>query len=253
MAPSNYATTVDDYLLDCRRRGLRPATIRYYGQVLERVGRACDLADPADLSLAKVRGFQDEPGRLSPRSVRGSLVALKTFSRWLADEDVLTADPLARLRLPRVDQGVVTAPTDRELLALLWAAGPLLRTVLALLLGTGVRISDLTDLAVDDLRPGELVVARTKNRAGRLVPLDPVLEALLARHVADRGSTGFDALFVTRTGRPLTPDATRQVLADARARARLDVRVTPHIVRHWHARDLAAHGTSERLLAATSR
>ena len=47
ITPSNYAATVDDYLIDCRRRGLRPATIRYYGQVLERVGRACDLADPA--------------------------------------------------------------------------------------------------------------------------------------------------------------------------------------------------------------
>ena len=137
--------------------------------------------------------------------MRGSLVALKTFSRWLADEDVLTADPLARLRLPRVDQGVVTAPTDGELLALLWAAGPLLRTVLALLLGTGVRISDLTGIAVDDVRPGELVVARTKNRAGRLVLLDPVLEALLARHVADRGPASHEPLFVTRTGRPPTP------------------------------------------------
>ena len=39
-------------------------------------------------------------------------------------------------------------------------------------------------------------------------------------------------------------------LADARDRARLPVRVTPHIVRHWHARDLAAHGTMDRLLAA---
>ena len=250
MAPSNYATTVDDYLLDCRRRGLRPATIRYYDQVLDRIGRACDLAEPADLTLARVRAFQDDPGGLSPRSVRGSLVALRTFSRWLVDEDVLTADPLARLRLPRVDQGVVTAPTDREMLALLWASGPLLRTVLAVLIGTGVRIGDLTALVVDDVRPGELVVARTKNRAGRLVPLDPVLEALLARHVADRGPASHDALFVTRTGRPLTPDATRLVLADARGRARLQVRVTPHIVRHWHARDLAAHGTQERLLAA---
>ena len=55
---------------------------------------------------------------------------------------------------------------------------------------------------------------------------------------------------MTRTCRPLTPDATRLVLADAVSRARLDVRVTPHIVRHWHARDLAAHGTQERLLAA---
>ena len=100
---------------------------------------------------------------------------------------MLAVDPLARLRLPRVDQDVVTAPTDRELLALLWAASPLLRTVLAVLLGTGVRIGDLTALEVDDVRPGELIVARTKNRAGRLVPLDPVLQALLGRQSRTSG------------------------------------------------------------------
>ena len=128
MVPSNYATTVDDYLLDCRRRGLRPATIRYYDQVLDRIP-----LPPAPIS----------PSRASARSRRSasardpSAIAGRLTLRWLVDEDVLTADPLARLRLPRVDQGVVTAPTDREMLALLWASGPLLRTVLAVLLGTG--------------------------------------------------------------------------------------------------------------------
>jgi len=250
MTLSNYDKAVAAYLRDGQRRGLRPATIRYYQMALERVGAERGLVEPADLTLARVRGFQDQPGHLGPSSIHGYLCALKTFARWMVDEELITVDPLARLRLPRVDQGVVTAPTDRELLELLRASGPLLRTVLAVLLGTGMRISDLAALMIDDLRPGELIVARAKNRAGRLVPLDPVLEALLCRHVADHAPVGGRALFVTRTGRPLTPDATRLALADARHRAGLDVRVSPHIVRHWHARDLAANGTQERLLAA---
>ena len=126
------------------------------------------------------------------------LVALKTFSRWPADEDVLTADPLARLRPPRVDEGVVTAPHRRRIAGT--AVGRRLASAdgLALLLGTELRFSDLADVAVDDVRPGGLVVAQTKNRAGRLVPLDPMLEALLARHVTERRSAGYEALFVTR-------------------------------------------------------
>ena len=192
MVPSKYATTVDDYLIDCRRRGLRPATIRYYGQVLERVGRACDLAEPSDLSL---RAGPRLPGRAgAPQPEIGTRIPGRA-------QDVLALAGRRGRAGGRSTRPVAPAaggpgrghgPDRPRAARAAWAAGPLLRTVLALLLGTGVQISDLTDLAVNDVRPGELVVARTKNRAGRLVPLDPVLEALLARHVADRGPVESD-------------------------------------------------------------
>lgn len=250
MATTSHDSVAAEYLRDCARRGLRPATIRYYAMVIRRVAADCALAEPADLTLARVRAFQDAPSGLGAGSMRGYLRALKTYARWLADEGLVPVDPLARLKLPRTDSPIVTTPTDREVLALLRASGPLLRTVVAVLAGTGIRIGDLTILRPGDVRPGELAIPRTKNRAGRLVPLDPVLDALLARHKADAVHSGPRALFITRTGRPLTDDATRLVMADARTRAGLDLRVTPHVLRHWHARDLATHGTSERLLAA---
>lgn len=248
MAPTEYQAAVDSYLADCRRRGLRPATIRYYRMALERIGASCEVSDPRDLTVARIRNFQDDAS-LGATSVRGYLRAARTFTRWLADEGVVRADGLARLRLPRVDQHVVVAPTDDELIELLRASGLTLRVVLALLMGTGLRISDMTLLLRSSLRPGELVVASTKNRAGRLVPLDPVLETLLLRQ-ASAAPGGSGPLFVSRTGRPLTADAVRLVLADARRLAGLPVRVSPHVIRHWHARDLGAHGTTDRLLSA---
>ncbi len=248
MAPSEFQVAIDSYLADCRRRGLRPATVRYYDFALGRVAKCSGITTPGDLTISAARGYQDSEAGLSPASLRGVLRALKTFTGWLTDEGLVAADPLSRLRLPRVDEAVVIAPCDAELIELLWAAGPTLRMVLLVLMGTGIRISDLSLLERSGLRPGDLVVPTTKNRAGR--PLDPVLEAMLRRHVASNVRRGEVPLFESRSGRRLTPDAVRLSLADALARARLEVRVSPHKVRHWYARDLAANGTTDRLLAA---
>ena len=240
---------VEAYLRDCERRGLRPATLRYYRMVLGRFGALCAPMTPGDLSLASVRALQDRSPQLSPGSVRGFLRALKTFSGWLTDEGLLPADPLARLRMPRVDTRPRVMPTDQELAAMLRAVRPTLRVVMAVLLGTGIRISDVTSLEADALRPGQLVIRHTKNRSGRVLPLDAVLEAVLERHRAALPDAD-GPLFLSRSGRALGADAVRHALTAARTRVGIGVPVTPHVLRHWHARDLAAHATTDRLLAA---
>jgi integrase/recombinase XerC len=249
MASSAFDDAVDAYLRDCERRGLRPATLRYYRMVLGRFAALCAPMTPGDLSLASVRSFQDLSPRLSPGSVRGFLRALKTFSGWLTDEGLLPGDPLARLRMPRVDTRPRVMPTDQEVAAMLRTSRPTLRVVTALLLGTGIRISDAASLDADALRPGDLVVRHTKNRSGRVLPLDPVLETVLRRHREALLDTD-GPLFRSRSGRALGADAVRHALTDARARVAIGVPVTPHVLRHWHARDLAAHDTTDRLLAA---
>lgn len=250
MDPSNYQQAVLAYLQDCQRRGLRPATIRYYGMVLRRFQAATGITEVACLTVPLARAFQDKSANLAIGSMRGFLRALKTFARWAAAEELLDHDPLDRLRLPRSDRRVIVAPTDSEILAVLRASAPLLRIVVALLVGAGLRISDACSLDLADVRPAELIVARTKNRAGRVVPLDPVLERVLALQIPRDDHADSLALFVSRTGRRLSPDAVRHGLSDARRRAGVDVTISPHVIRHWHARDLAAHDTHERLMAA---
>ena len=250
MDGSTYHQATLDYIEDCRRRGLRPATIRYYEMVLRRFGRVTEITELRDLTVRLVRDFQDNSTTLAAGSVRGFLRALKTFSRWVADEGLLEDDRLSRLRLPRSDRRVIVAPTEGELLAVMRASAPLLRLVLALIIGTGLRISDVCGLEQVDFRPGELIVGRTKNRAGRVVPLDPVQARLLELSAGLDPRNGSHALFTSRGGRALSPDAVRHALTDARTRARVELKVTPHIVRHWHARDLAAHDTHERFIAA---
>jgi integrase/recombinase XerD len=247
---SSFASVGEAYLADCQRRSLRPATLRYYGMVLACFAKTTGIEAVDEFTLARVRSFQDASARLSAGSLRGFIRALKTFGTWMADEGLLETDPLLRLRLPRADRRVISVPTDTDLGALLRASGPLLRTVVLLLAGAGLRIADLTALELDDLRCHELVVARTKNRVGRLVPLDPILAGILVLYVDTARADVGDSLFVSRTGRPLSADAVRHALTDTRTRAQCGVPVSPHVLRHWHARDLAASNVSERMLAA---
>jgi site-specific recombinase XerD len=155
---TDFELTTLEYLRDCVRRGLREATIKYYRDVLERFSRVSAITQLSQLTLGSIRDFQDELAELSPGSVKGFVSALKTFSKW-AHEERHDLDPLAGLRLPRSDRHLVIVPTDEELVSLMAASAPLLRTVVTLVAGTGLRISDVVGLDLVDDRPSGLVVA----------------------------------------------------------------------------------------------
>jgi site-specific recombinase XerD len=238
------------YFADCKRRGLRPATMRYYRMVLGRLHSVAEVHELETLTVERVRTFQDRSASLSPGSMRGFLRALKTFSSWLETENLIPTDGLARLQLPRADRRVTVLPTDAELVTLLRYCSPTLRIIVVFLAATGVRISDATLINVDDVRPSVLVLSTTKNRGGRVIPIDGALDAILELQVNElrRGREG--PLFVSRNGRRLSADSVRRAMGRTLQDVRLGVRITPHVLRHWHASDLAVHGTSERMITA---
>lgn len=250
MEPSSFELVTIEYLRDCARRGLRPATIRYYRMVLTRFGAVTGISEPAGLTIEAARAFQDQQPQLAIGSIKGFFRALRTFTAWAVDEGFLIHDPLRRLRLPRADSRVIAIPTDEELRTLLLASPPPLRVILSLILGTGLRISDLCALDTNVVRPNELLIVHPKNRTGRVVPIDSTTSAILSLYETDIRLPHERAFFVSRRRRRLDPSAVRLSLTDARRRAAIDLPIGPHVLRHWHARDLASHGTGERLLAA---
>jgi hypothetical protein len=105
----DYRSASDAYLSDCRRRGLRPAILRYYPMALDRVATSAGIGALEELSLARVAAFQDASPSLSAGSARGMLRAPHTFTSWAVDQDLFERDPLTRLRLPRADQRAIAA------------------------------------------------------------------------------------------------------------------------------------------------
>ena len=268
-ATTPLADVIDAYLADGRHRRLRPATLRYYDYVLRRfaaaLGAAVALREgeardgaPAlgDVTLVAARAYQDAClEALKPQTVANYVVALRTFGVWLEDEEYVAANPLARLRTPKVDRDAPVTFSDGQLAALLRASTPAEATLVAFLATTGVRIGEACRLDLEDVSAGLLAILEAKNRHGRVVPLDAALGRLLRRYVREVRPAPADpeerALFLTRRGTRMTENAVRHMLKRlARRSGVTGVPVSPHRFRHWFAHDLVMHGTHPAVLAA---
>ena len=151
----------------------------------------------------------------SVRTRNARLGAIHSFYRYAAIEHPEHAHTIAR---------VMAIPTKRherttlcyldlaEITALLAAPdrgswlGRRDRALLALMIQTGVRVSELVGLRVGDvhLGTGRHIRILGKGRKKRVTPLTSELVALLRRWIAERGGAPGDPLFPTRQGRPLS-------------------------------------------------
>jgi integrase len=125
------------------------------------------------------------------------------------------------------------------------------RALLALMIQTGVRVSELVGLRVADvhLGTGRHIRILGKGRKKRATPLTGELVALLRQWIAERGGAPGDPPFPTRQGRPLSRYTVGLLVgkyaetAAAACPSLTTKRVTPHVLRHtaamlWRARQI---------------
>ena len=119
--------------------------------------------------------------------------------------------------------------------------GATMRTLLALIFATGLRISEALTLSLDDIRDGSLLIRQTKFRKTRLVPLHATAVAGLSDYIEKwRRSAGTDAVFVNIHGQRLTYKTVEVNWAEVRAMAKLQnapdrMRPRIHDIRHTFA------------------
>ena len=222
-------------------------------------------ADPAlaAVNTAEARAFvvSLQDAGLAPSSVAGFVRGLRAFSAWCAAEGLVAEDPLRRLARPRVPSRLIGTLGPVELERLLAVASRRDRLIIALLLDTGLRLSELAGLRIGDLLPDGYLRVRGKGGKERLVPLGTVTEARLPDYLAHGRprpiGRDVDHVFLARDGRPLTPVAIQHALRRLGGRAGLDgVRTNPHTFRHTFAKLYLLNGgdlfSLQRILGHTT-
>jgi len=215
---------------------------------------------PAAIARADLRRFFAGLYRrgLSPRSVARHLVSLRNFFRFLAEEGSVVSDPTQDLDAPHIGQRLPKHLTAGEVESLL--RQPELSTptglrdhaMLELLYATGMRVSELVGVRVQDLEANlGIIRCQGKGNKERLIPVGKSALQAVDRYLREgRGrfvklrATPF--LFLSRRGQPLSRVGFWKILAGYGRAAGIHTRLTPHLVRHSFATHLLERGADLR-------
>ena len=193
-----------------------------------------------------------EEKAVAPSTVARKIAAVKSFFTYLQTKHIIPTDPAVGLEAPKVAKRTPHTMTHEEVERLLAAPGnghaPKTlrdRALLELLYATGVRVSELVSLRLDDIDLADKAV-RVKSEESereRHVPMnDQAVESI--QLYLDRGRPHFvkssgnqAALFLNQRGQQLTRQGLWLIIKEYAQRAGLDYDVTPHMLRH----SFAAH------------
>lgn len=206
------------------------------------------------LLAAKDRG-------LKSNSLSRRLVSIKVFFRFLQQEGLLHANVTEAMDSPRLWKHLPDILTYREVERLLNAPvagkrnGLRDKALLETLYGTGLRISELANLSVEDIFfDAEYLRCMGKGRKERVVPLGDMALRWLRRY-RDEERPGLAAkagsarsFFLTSRGRPFSRSGLWRLIRKYARVAMINKRVTPHTLRHSFASHLLANGAPLRVI-----
>ena len=195
--------------LGSRRRAR--ATIVAYGKDIEQVIQFLTnmekklitevTRDELDAFLKKLTS-----DNYTPKSVSRKVNSIKTFFRFLKASGIVTVDPAIDIEHPKYDVKPPRILSKLEYRALRDACRGDIRiyAIVELFLQTGVRIGELANLTLSDVKDTELHVAEEEGHAERNVPLNKAAKDALDKYLEIRNSASpTKALFITKTGRAL--------------------------------------------------
>lgn len=227
-------------------------TVRSYRRVIRAFFDWCRTFDLDPLALRRthidlwLRHL--EQTNLAPTSRGNYLAIVRSFYGWAVDEDLLQANPAARVRRPPETSGIQASYTRTQMARLLEAAadaGGYDHATLLLLFGNGLRVSeacqaDVADLGVDRYHRTLTIVGKGAKAA--TVPLPPATSLALDRALDGR-QTG-PLLLTQADTRASRPSVTRTLARLAKA---ADVPpVSPHAIRRTVIQLMLADGKTLR-------
>ncbi len=272
-------------------RNASPHTVRAYESDLSQFltatarlrGTTRDMLPPSAVDHDALRGYLGDLHRqgTSRASAARKLSAVRTFARWLRDEGLIEGDPGALVGTPKLDQKLPAHLSIDEMNRLLEtpdAETPLGRrdrAILELFYASGLRLSELVGLDLEDVNLGSrLVRVLGKGSKERIVPFNGATERALRAYLPDRhrlveegrraavpprrgatakkprrpGSGRGDAVFVNYRGERLTARSVHRLVHRYVAACSSRIGISPHALRHSFATHLLERGADLRAI-----
>lgn len=264
---SKFDEQIKDYLRFCQvERGLSDNTITAYQQDLteflqfvkkEQLSTWPTEANEIDAFLAR----QKDQNKANS-SISRMISSLRKFYQWLARSDIQKLNPMVEIDAPKKERRLPLALSVQEVNKLLaqpdtsHKLGLRDRALLETLYATGLRVSELINLKMEDIHADlKLIKVLGKGAKERLVPISELALSWLKKYDQQvraglllRKGAASDYVFLNSRGRKLTRQAVWQMIKRYCRKAGIKKDVTPHTLRHTFATHLLENGADLRVV-----
>lgn len=235
------ANTISSYMRD----------IRQFSQWLHDTEDR-DVIDATQLNISTYLSRLEEEGRTGS-TISRCLASLKNFYAYVVSSGFLEKTPVTDIRVNRGEKKIPQILTGREIELLLSqpacvdAKGYRDKAMLELMYATGIRVSELIELNVDDVNIEQGIIKCSTARKTRIIPLYPAALRALSAYLRDVRGTMLavpdeQALFVNVNGVRMSRQGFWKILKHYQATAHINKEITPHTLRHSFAVHLLENG-----------
>ncbi len=209
-------------------RGRSPATILAYRSDLEQMVDFLIKKErvlPDQVQSSDLDAFRDTllADKYTPKSVSRKLNAVKTFFRWLIDQNLITTDPSSSVAHPKIDSSLpkFLSPLEYRALRDVVRTDVRIAAIVELILQTGLRISEVAALKTENVKSDSLTIEAYATQPQRSVPLNKPAKDILDAYIKVRPKADSPYVFISKNGKPLAVRNIRASIARYMQRAEL--------------------------------
>lgn len=233
-------------------------TLRAYRKDLEEFSKFVNIK-PEDVELADVRGFIAEQIKsgLNKTSVSRRLASIRSFFKFLYREGYKRINPaklVSKPKLPKLLPRFLSVDDAFALVERPVGTGFLPardRAILELLYSSGLRVSEISSLNIDDINTKEgFLKVKGKGRKERMVPVGSkaidAIKSYMVERIALKSKDRF--LFLNRRGKGFSDRGVRRLVVKYARMTGISGKIGPHALRHTFATHLLQGGADLRVI-----
>lgn len=251
-----FALLVNDFLITLEiEKGYSPKTIREYSydlKMFERFNCGKKLEETTTMDLRRFLLYLKRDREYAARSLHRKICSLKSFFKFLKKEGLITTNPTENIESPKIPKSLPKTITIEETLKLLATPdNPRDKAILYLLYGTGMRVSELSNLNIEQINLKERMIHVVSGKGGkdRIIPLPKGIIEILEDYIGTREGTQDSAFILNRSGHRLTPRSIQRIVKKYKNAANLlNKTLTPHTLRHAFATHLLSNAVDIRVI-----
>lgn len=195
--------------------------------------------------------------KISNTSFARVLSSLRSFYKYLNRYEGIENNPIQYFKSPKSKKSLPNFLTFEQMMNLLRSfdlddpAQLRNRCIIETIYACGLRISEATSLKINNIHFSQQVLTVVgKGNKERMIPFYPKCGRLIEKYMNEARSLWIKEehgyLFVSQSGKPITPRAVQMILKDAGERIGLSVEVHPHMLRHSFATHMLDNGADLR-------